>query len=280
MLHAARTHRTEHITRTEGRALAWGLCHVFRHRGSKPCRAVFVGGQHGFVPRCQQRSVKQPLAKAHPALDRRVQSCDHGSHIAIRWIPSEYNPSDGPSRGKRPDGSSWSQPRAAPAAEDGFVAEPARLRGGLGALRLATASAILDMEKTVLESSHLPGPLRDSPYRRAEGGRPAKLAERRPHPSMAAHSGLISHLESLLIAEPTLRTYRTKVTTFCPVVLVAPPGLELPGRVGRDAPHRLRRDVLQRHERGGRQHPTGRPEVLQARPGLQRPRRAEGNGEL
>eukprot|EP00972_Heterocapsa_arctica_P113654 16438348-Heterocapsa_arctica.AAC.1 len=43
-----------------------------------------------------------------------------GSHIAVRWIPSEYNPSDGPSRGKRPDGSPWARPR------DDVTSGPAR----------------------------------------------------------------------------------------------------------------------------------------------------------
>ena len=69
-------------------------------------------------------------------------------------------------------------------------------------------------ERAFLTPSLLPGPLRDSPYRREEGVRRAKLAEQRPHPMMEADSGAISHLEHLLITEATLRSYRAKVTTF------------------------------------------------------------------
>jgi hypothetical protein len=74
--------------------------------------------------------------------------------------------------------------------------------------------APLDAERPHLVAAQLPGPLRYSPYRREEGERRAKLAEQRPHPRMVAGSGLISHLEHLLITEPTLRTDHSKLATF------------------------------------------------------------------
>ena len=239
MLHAARTHRTEHITRTWGRALAWGLCHVFRHRGSKPCRALFSVDNMVLCLAANKGWSSSPLLK--PTLHLiAAYSLATGSHIAVRWIPSGYNPSDGPSRGKRPDVSSWSQPRAVPATEDGASAGQPRLRGVPGALRPAATSPIgqgAGDPRVVPPAWPPPGLALPSGGGRAScevsgvqtppfNGGPLRLD---PAPREPADHG--ADAADLLDQGDRLR----------PVVLVAPPGLELPGRVGRDAPHRLRR---------------------------------------
>ena len=119
--------------------MAWGLCHVVRHRGSKPCRALFLVDNMVLCLAANKDRSSSPLLK--PTLHLiAAYSLATGFHIAVRWIPSEYNPSDGPSRGKRPDGSSWTQPGAVPATEDGAFAGQPRLRGVFGALRSAATS--------------------------------------------------------------------------------------------------------------------------------------------
>ena len=96
----------EHITRSEGRALDRAIRHHLRSDRVRGRRSVFlVDNMSLCLALTRGRSSSSALCGAA----RRV--CAHAlasnSRFCFRWIPSERNPADGPSRGKRPDGSSW-----------------------------------------------------------------------------------------------------------------------------------------------------------------------------
>ncbi|MCP2504969.1 MAG: hypothetical protein NLN65_06720, partial [Candidatus Poseidoniaceae archaeon] len=108
VVHGSFFSRQEHITKSEGRALDLSIRHALRNTVNMHKRHVFlVDNMSLCLAMIRGRSSSPALID----ITRRggALALVSGGRFIYRWIPSEWNPSDGPSRGVRPDGSSWKQ---------------------------------------------------------------------------------------------------------------------------------------------------------------------------
>jgi len=104
VLHVGKLRHKEHITKSENRALVWSACRANRSRGEARVRRLFLvdnmslclaggKGRSGSPALCSGLRILAALALAT------------GDRFSLRWVPSERNMADGPSRDKCPDGS-------------------------------------------------------------------------------------------------------------------------------------------------------------------------------
>ena len=112
VVHGRKFYRKEHITKIEGRALRLAVRHALRSQSNFNRRLLFlVDNMSLCLAICKGRSSSPLLIGA--AQEIAALSLASGCRVVCRWIASERNPADGPSRGVRPDGTAWDSPYSA-----------------------------------------------------------------------------------------------------------------------------------------------------------------------
>ena len=98
VLHVGRLRRLEHTTRSEGRALVWSICHATRKIQSHAIKHLFLVDKMSLcLAATKGRSSSEMLLPTLRFIA--VVSLATGHRFITRWVPSEYNAADGPSRG-------------------------------------------------------------------------------------------------------------------------------------------------------------------------------------
>ena len=99
--HAGKWQLKENILRTEGRAFAWGAKHALRSHASFGKRILtLVDNPPLALGMCKGRARSHHLRI--PLLRISALSLASGCRFATRWIPSELNVADAPSRAWAP----------------------------------------------------------------------------------------------------------------------------------------------------------------------------------
>ena len=97
--HGRLSESTKHITKLEGDAFAWGLCHSFRAGGGAGKRCRFLLDNMAVTLSIGKGRSSSPLLQ-HTLAMVAAFSLATGSVVTGRWIPSELNIADGLSRGR------------------------------------------------------------------------------------------------------------------------------------------------------------------------------------
>ena len=96
-VYAGKWKRKENILRTESRGLIWGIKHKFRNISNFNKRHVFLVDNLALALACTRGRAGSPnLSGALRTIC--AYSLATGSKLVVRWVPSEYNPSDRRSR--------------------------------------------------------------------------------------------------------------------------------------------------------------------------------------
>ena len=115
VVHSGRIRRKEHITRTEGRALVWSVRHALRRSSGVGQRHLFLGDNMVLnLASCKGRSGSPLLVPVLREMCATMLAT--GSFFSCRWIPSELNVADDPSRIR-------SRRRVAKVSTEGFEAK-------------------------------------------------------------------------------------------------------------------------------------------------------------
>ena len=97
VLHVGTVSKSEHITRTEGRALVWGVAHNHRTSHSGALRQLYLVDNLSLcLGACKGRSGTPVLAPTLSFIA--AVSLATGNRIICRWLPSEWNVAEKPSR--------------------------------------------------------------------------------------------------------------------------------------------------------------------------------------
>ena len=131
--HAGKWQLKENILRTEGRALAWGAKHALRSHASLGKRILMLVDSLSLaLGMCKGRAHSHHLRI--PLLRISALSLASGCRFATRWIPSELNVADAPSRAwvpsKETDPPRPNGRRHGPTAAEGINAVVAALERG------------------------------------------------------------------------------------------------------------------------------------------------------
>ena len=95
VVHSSQTTRTEHITRSEGRALVWSACHALRSLENHNKRCLFLVDNMSLCLGVSRGRSSAPSLR-YPLRQLAALSLATGSRLVCRWIPSETNIADGP----------------------------------------------------------------------------------------------------------------------------------------------------------------------------------------
>ena len=97
---------SDHITLKEGKAFVLGMRRITRNQQLRGCRVLFLVDNMGLAMAISKgRSHNFKLLRV--CQQYAALSLASNTVVRVRWIPSELNPADAPSRGSLQPGSSW-----------------------------------------------------------------------------------------------------------------------------------------------------------------------------
>ena len=100
VVHASRAAVSDNILALEAEALVLGVRHLMRNTASLGCRLLVLGDNMPVVLAATKGRGRSKFLRRPPRELAALLLATAGSRLSNRWIPSESNPADAPSRGK------------------------------------------------------------------------------------------------------------------------------------------------------------------------------------